>query len=279
MPITTLDDLRTHLQWAIELEHATIPPYLCALYSIQPGTNRESAETITSVFIEEMLHMTLAANVLNAIGGRPVIDKPDFLARYPTYLPHSADAFLVPLARFAPATIEIFLKIEKPEPLGAPPEGDHFHTIGQFYEAIGQGLRQLCERIGEKEVFCGDPARQVTPAALEYTGSGRVITVADLASALAAIEEIEERTTSATGRSSPDVPTSAATRRPRVRRARRSRSTGRRSTRCATTRAPPTFPRARRCGSRWTSSIFSTATCCARSSRPSTASRSGCSGR
>jgi len=193
MPITTLDDLRTHLQWAIELEHATIPPYLCALYSIQPGTNRESAETITSVFIEEMLHMTLAANVLNAIGGRPVIDKPDFLARYPTYLPHSADAFLVPLARFAPATIEIFLKIEKPEPLGAPPEGDHFHTIGQFYEAIGQGLRQLCERIGEKEVFCGDPARQVTPAALEYTGSGRVITVTDLASALAAIEEIEEQ--------------------------------------------------------------------------------------
>ncbi len=32
MPIATLDDLRTHLQWAIELEFATIPPYLCALY-------------------------------------------------------------------------------------------------------------------------------------------------------------------------------------------------------------------------------------------------------
>ena len=61
MPITTLDDLRTHLQWAIELEHSTIPPYLCALYSIKTGHNREATEAITSVFIEEMLHMTLAA--------------------------------------------------------------------------------------------------------------------------------------------------------------------------------------------------------------------------
>ena len=76
MPITTLDDLRTHLQWAIEIEHRIIPPYLCALYSIKPGRNREASEAITSVFIEEMLHMTLAANVLNAIGGAPVLDQP-----------------------------------------------------------------------------------------------------------------------------------------------------------------------------------------------------------
>jgi len=30
--IDTLDDLREHLQWAIELEHTMLPPYLCALY-------------------------------------------------------------------------------------------------------------------------------------------------------------------------------------------------------------------------------------------------------
>ena len=105
--ITTIEDLRAHLQWALEIEHATIPPYLCALYSIKPGYNREAVEAIASVFIEEMLHMTLAANVLNAIGGAPVLDTPDFIARYPTALPHSAAAFLVPLARFSPATIEI----------------------------------------------------------------------------------------------------------------------------------------------------------------------------
>ena len=30
----SLDGLREHLQWAIELEHSTIPPYMCALYSL-----------------------------------------------------------------------------------------------------------------------------------------------------------------------------------------------------------------------------------------------------
>jgi len=37
--ITTLESLREHLQWAIELEHFTIPPYLCALYSLDSGRN------------------------------------------------------------------------------------------------------------------------------------------------------------------------------------------------------------------------------------------------
>ena len=37
--IETIDSLHEHLQWAIELEHATIPPYLCALYSLDPARN------------------------------------------------------------------------------------------------------------------------------------------------------------------------------------------------------------------------------------------------
>src|SRR5262249_54375744 len=103
MAISTIQHLRDHLQWAIELEHCTLPPYLCALYSMKPGHNREAVANMASVFIEEMLHMTLAANVLNAIGGRPVLDKPDFTPRYPTYLPHSANTFQVSLAAFSPA--------------------------------------------------------------------------------------------------------------------------------------------------------------------------------
>ena len=43
--IATLDDLRTHLQWAIELEHSTLPPYLCALYSLDPERNAEAARS------------------------------------------------------------------------------------------------------------------------------------------------------------------------------------------------------------------------------------------
>lgn len=189
----TLDDLRKHLQWAIQLEHSTIPPYLCALYSIKPGTNREAVANLASVFIEEMLHMTLAANVLNAVGGHPVLDAPDFVPSYPAFLPHSANRFLVALAPFSPAAVETFLKIEKPEDLGAPAEADRFDTIGQFYRAIEEGLKALCATLGEQAVFTGDPARQITPASLDYHGSGRVIPVYDLASALAAIDEIEDQ--------------------------------------------------------------------------------------
>ena len=98
--ITTLADLREHLQWAIELEHATVPPYLCALYSLDPDRNPEVAEVMRSVFVEEMLHMLLAANLLNAVGGRPRIDTPQMLAPYPRSLPHADGSFEVSLLPF-----------------------------------------------------------------------------------------------------------------------------------------------------------------------------------
>ena len=193
MTIATLDDLREHLQWAIELEHCTLPPYLCAIYSIPPGRNQEAAELIQSVFVEEMLHMVLAANLLNAIGGTPVLDKPDFIPRYPGYLPHSANAFLVPLARLSPATIETFMRIERPEAPDTPPEDDRYDTIGQFYQAIEASITALCSALGETQVFTGDPVRQFTPENFMYGGSGRIIPVYDLTSALQAIDEIEEQ--------------------------------------------------------------------------------------
>jgi CDGSH-type Zn-finger protein len=193
MSISTLDDLREHLQWAIELEHSTLPPYLCALYSIKPGTNRAAVAVITSVFIEEMLHMTLAANVLNAVGGAPVLYRASFIPRYPAYLPHSAHAFQVSLEPFSPAALETFMKIERPEAPEAPSESEGYDTIGQFYQAIEEGLKRLCEELGEARVFTGDPSRQVVPESFRYSAGGRVIPVRDLASALAAIDEIEEQ--------------------------------------------------------------------------------------
>src|SRR5688572_5620773 len=102
MAISTVNSLRRHLQWAIEVEHSTLPPYLCALYSIKEGSNQEAAEVVHSVFMEEMLHLTMAANLLNAVGGSPQIDTPSLLPRFPTYLPHSNRAFKVPLTKFSP---------------------------------------------------------------------------------------------------------------------------------------------------------------------------------
>ncbi|MEV4173389.1 ferritin-like domain-containing protein [Nonomuraea sp. NPDC049709] len=190
--IDTLDSLREHLQWAIELEHATLPPYLCALYSLDPERNREAVEVVGSVFAEEMLHLTLAANLLNAVGGSPRLDTPGMLPPHPRPLPHGDRSLELSLVPFGAEALELFLRIEQPAPPGAPAEGDEYETIGQFYAAIEQRLLLLCDRLGEQAVFTGDPARQVSAAHFRHT-AGRLVTVSDLKSALAALEEIVEQ--------------------------------------------------------------------------------------
>jgi CDGSH-type Zn-finger protein len=190
--IATLESLREHLQWAIELEHATIPPYLCALYSLDRASNPEAAEIVSSVFTEEMLHLGLVANLLNAVGGGPVLDSPRLLPGYPRPLPHGDRALSLTLESFGPSALTMFLHLEKPAPADAPPESDNYETIGQFYTAIENGLRGLCARLGEEAVFSGDPARQVTGARFRH-GAGQLFAVTDLATALAALDEIVEQ--------------------------------------------------------------------------------------
>lgn len=165
-PLETPHDLHRALRHAIELELATIPPYLTAYFSIKPGANVAAAAIIRSVVIEEMLHLSLACNLLNAVGGRPHL--PEAVLRYPSELPmgigdEPGKPLVVPLARLSDETIGIFMTIEEPEhPLefrgaaAAPPAPD-YHTIGQFYEAVGDLITELGGGI-----FTGDEARQVT---------------------------------------------------------------------------------------------------------------------
>jgi hypothetical protein len=185
----TLADLRQHLQWAIELEHATMPPYLCALYSLDPVRNPEPAEVVRSVFIEEMLHLLLAANLLNAVGGRPQLDTPRMLQPFPRPLPHIDSSVELSLLPFGPEALDLFMKVEQPSRPETDPESDRYQTIGQFYDAIRDGIRGLSERLGEENVFCGDPQRQVAGAI--FHGGARAITPIDnLATALAAVDAI-----------------------------------------------------------------------------------------
>ncbi len=87
--ITDLASLREALQKAIELEHATIPPYLAAYYTLsETGAGPQQArKRLRRIFRQEMEHMRLACNVLNAIGGKPRIGGPDFMPHYPGPLP------------------------------------------------------------------------------------------------------------------------------------------------------------------------------------------------
>lgn len=190
--IRSVHQLRHHLQTAIEIEHSTIPAYLTALYSIQEGSNPEASAIIHSVVMEEMLHLVLAANVLNAIGGHPVVNRPRLVPEYPTPLPHSDKSFQVHLAKFSPDTIDTFLRIELPTSPDTPPEFRGYSTIGQFYAAVEDGLKVLS---AEDDIFTGDRAHQVTPEHY-YGGGGEVIVVggatkeAALESALLALHEI-----------------------------------------------------------------------------------------
>src|SRR5713226_4987828 len=86
-PSPTPQAVRDALQNAVKLEHATIPVYLYGLFSLQQDKNAAISEILQSVVVEEMLHMTLASNVLNAVGGSPQIDQPGFIPIYPGPLP------------------------------------------------------------------------------------------------------------------------------------------------------------------------------------------------
>ncbi len=185
MPIDNLDQLIEHLQLAIEIEHVTIPPYLCALWSIPEGRNVEAAVVIREVVMQEMLHMTLMANVMNALGHHPKIAKRAVVRDYPTTLPHSDKSFLVDLAPFSRDTLESFRRIEQPEAICAPPEADDYRTIGQFYAAVADGLTQFAS---DPSVWKGDPAWQVLPGTYFYGGGGDAIRVEGLESAQQAIE-------------------------------------------------------------------------------------------
>ena len=148
----TAVDLHKYLQNAIELEHSTIPPYLTAMLSLRPGSNRRIAAMIRSIIVQEMLHMSIAANILIAIGGSPQINRREFVPKYPGPLPMDiGDGLRVGIEPFSMALLKhVFMAIEQPEDeipvrqrallAGTEPE---YATIGEFYDAIQQRIREL----------------------------------------------------------------------------------------------------------------------------------------
>ena len=187
-PIGDVVDLRRHLQWAVEVEHATIPPYEFAMWTIV-DPDSAAATSIKYVVREEMLHLALAANLLTAVGGTPRFTG-DAVPRYPELMRHHdpKDPLVLHLA---PASVElvrdVFLRIERPEEPGSAPEADRYETLAQFYEAIVAALARLGD-----QVFTGDPRLQVTKGYAGH-GGGALFPVNDLDSALLAIEEIVEQ--------------------------------------------------------------------------------------
>ncbi|XP_035665941.1 uncharacterized protein LOC118409176 [Branchiostoma floridae] len=114
---TRLAELKENLQLALRLELATIPPYLSAYFSIKDGFNTKVASLLKDIVVQEMYHMALVANILNAIGGTPVLNDPDLLPTYPGPLPGGCRPELnIQLAKCSLHQIhDVFMAIEKPE--------------------------------------------------------------------------------------------------------------------------------------------------------------------
>jgi hypothetical protein len=223
--VQNIAQLHKLLRRALLIEHSTIPPYLTALYSIKDGTNIESVNIIRAVLVEEMLHMILAANVLNAVGGEPVVNEPRFIPSYPLdltdvlqpntddedsnvlkYLSERAESedsetdgdghtghVRVQILKFSMEAIDTFVAIETPEPTGPGAFGP-ITTIGQFYTLVIHGMEKLEEearRRGET-IFTNDPAwlaRQIGPEHYYGSGGGAYM-VTDLDRARDALGEI-----------------------------------------------------------------------------------------
>ncbi len=108
--------LKSSLQAAVELEFATIPPYLCALWSIKDQSG-EVYGRIQKIVLQEMLHMGSACNMLTTIGGTPSINIPSAVPKYPGPLPGGVRPQLtVALEGLSKRVVaDVFMEIEYPE--------------------------------------------------------------------------------------------------------------------------------------------------------------------
>ena len=192
--------LKENLQIALQLEFSTIPPYLTALYSIKDGYNQEAYEIIRSVVMQEMLHMAQAANLLIAIGGRPIIDSAQVAPSYPGKIPGGVLPGLnVTLQKASPKYIaDVFMMIEFPNELVYEDSfsnkekeiKSHVLTIGKFYKNIQQCMIELYEKEGEN--FFDKEAKQMTWPWTAHEDGIKLVTVSSIEEAIDAINVIIE---------------------------------------------------------------------------------------
>lgn len=187
--ITTLGDLQEALQIAMQLEFSTIPPYLCAQWSIDSDPGGVEAK-IEDIVVQEMYHFALAGNMLTAIGGTPSVANAAFIPSYPTdVLPGGIQQKLpVDLTPLTPQQTQVFMQIEYPQfPPVALVAGPA--TIGAFYDTIADGFAAVQPSINPN-AFAVD--------------SGEATPIKSIADAVAAVSLIQGEGEGAKG--SPDQP-------------------------------------------------------------------------
>lgn len=175
-----VDWLRTSLQQAIELEHATLPLYLTAAWSIESGQHVRSI--IDGIISDEMTHMGLACNMLVAIGGTPHINFAGFVPNYPCSLPGGVlPGLTLTLAKLTPGRVrDQFMPVERPaRPAAAAGKSATYPSIGEFYDAIAAAFQAVDPKLS-------------TSRQLSSPIGGHVVVMKTLSDVLAAITRISE---------------------------------------------------------------------------------------
>jgi hypothetical protein len=214
--IETRGQLIHMLTEAAEIEHNLLCSYLYAVFSMkragEPGLTESQGEAverwrkaILKIALEEMAHLACVNNLLIAIGGAPHFDRPN-LPVAPGY--HPADV-VVRLTPFDEATLDHFIFLERPGGMamadgrgfvpsgaerataieGLTPSSQDYATVGALYDTIAEGFRTIARRVGEGALIDGEGFGQLDSDAVKLPNIPRV---ADLATALAAIEQIKE---------------------------------------------------------------------------------------
>jgi hypothetical protein len=160
--------LQQLLMSAVRLEYSTIPPYLTAMWSIA-DQNHPAAISVRRVVQQEMLHTSLAANLLVGIGGSPPFASPAFQPAYPGHLPGRVlPDLVVDLRGFDDMSLHHFVQIEQPDHvvrIGAngvlkfTDEPSPARSIGEFYAFIRSVLHHVRDVHGLHRL---DPSRQIT---------------------------------------------------------------------------------------------------------------------
>src|SRR5947207_1051494 len=193
-PALTQREVLLHaLYEASELEHNLMCTYLYAAASLKDGEReglraeeaaavRRWRQVLMGVAIEEMGHLAAVWNITSALGGAPRIGRSNFPLD-PGLLPASV---VVKLAPFNVDTLQHFVFLERPrgstEQDGAgfayernyvrggtggarlTPMGVNYDTVGDFYEALGEGLRAPRGAYGSRTRTRWPPWISPTPA-------------------------------------------------------------------------------------------------------------------
>jgi CDGSH-type Zn-finger protein len=225
-PVETREELLYLLTRASELEHNLACAYLYAGYSLKTDL-REGGLTedeltvvrawkrkLSSVAVEEMLHLGQVSNLITAVGGAPHFARANFPLAATTF-PFGIPIDLQP---FSQSLIERLVCYEMPEDgvLSAERHAEYdairarvadridsdafirsrnaiepfdvdFRTVGEFYHKIESAF----DCVPPERLFIGDPEVQATPRYLDFPK--QLVEVTDVKSARAAIEMIIEQ--------------------------------------------------------------------------------------